>query len=152
MDADNEKSWPGVRQKPYGVHHERTYPIALLHESTDDRCEIPSIVGRERPDNVFQNDHLWNAVKSDHVLHQFPERFEGAASLAAESGTKFNGVLCGRATWKDGIAVYAKQGEKAFRDWLETEGVKNIQNVNEALKAASPWHLKFGATTLAELG
>jgi tagatose 1,6-diphosphate aldolase len=72
--------------------------------------------------------------------------------LAAESGTKFNGVLCGRATWKDGIAVYAKQGEKAFRDWLETEGVKNIQNVNEALKAASPWHLKFGATTLAELG
>jgi tagatose 1,6-diphosphate aldolase len=72
--------------------------------------------------------------------------------LAAESGTKFNGVLCGRATWKDGIAIYAKQGEKAFRDWLDTEGVKNIQNVNEALKAASPWHLKFGATTLAELG
>ena len=71
--------------------------------------------------------------------------------LAAESGTKFNGVLCGRATWKDGIAVYAKQGEKAFRDWLETEGVKNIQNVNQALKAASPWHLKFGANSLAEL-
>jgi tagatose 1,6-diphosphate aldolase len=72
--------------------------------------------------------------------------------LAAESGTKFNGVLCGRATWKDGIAVYAKQGEKAFRDWLESEGVKNIQNVNEALKAASPWYLKFGAKSLAELG
>ena len=71
--------------------------------------------------------------------------------LAAESGTKFNGVLCGRATWKDGIAVYAKQGEKAFRDWLESEGVKNIQNVNQALKAASPWYLKFGANSLAEL-
>jgi tagatose 1,6-diphosphate aldolase len=72
--------------------------------------------------------------------------------LAAESGTKFNGVLCGRATWKDGIAVYAKQGEKAFRDWLDDEGVKNIHNVNEALKAASPWYLKFGAKSLAELG
>jgi tagatose 1,6-diphosphate aldolase len=72
--------------------------------------------------------------------------------LAAESGTRFNGVLCGRATWKDGIAIYARQGEKAFRDWLESEGVKNIQNVNEALKAASPWHLKFGAASLAELG
>src|SRR5271154_1547160 len=72
--------------------------------------------------------------------------------LAAESGTTFNGVLCGRATWKDGIAVYAKQGAKAFEDWLETEGVKNIQNVNEALKAASPWYLKFGASSLAELG
>jgi len=64
--------------------------------------------------------------------------------LAAESGAKFNGVLCGRATWKDGIAVYAKQGAKAFESWLEDEGVKNIENVNRALKAATPWHERFG--------
>ena len=64
--------------------------------------------------------------------------------LAAESGAKFNGVLCGRATWKDGIPVYAKQGAKAFEDWLKTEGVKNIENVNRALKAATPWHERFG--------
>lgn len=42
--------------------------------------------------------------------------------LAAESGTKFNGVLCGRATWKDGISVYAKHGAGRFRlagvDWV----------------------------------
>ncbi len=62
--------------------------------------------------------------------------------LAAESGVAFNGVLCGRATWKDGIAVYAKQGADAFRKWLETTGVENIQNVNKALEAASPWSLK----------
>jgi tagatose 1,6-diphosphate aldolase len=72
--------------------------------------------------------------------------------LAAESGTKFNGVLCGRATWFDGIAIYAKHGVDAFRKWLETEGVVNISNVNEALKAASPWYLKYGAKSLAELG
>ena len=72
--------------------------------------------------------------------------------LAAESGTKFNGVLCGRATWKDGIVIYAKHGAQAFKDWLETTGVENISNVNEALKAASPWYLKFGATSLADLG
>jgi tagatose 1,6-diphosphate aldolase len=72
--------------------------------------------------------------------------------LAGESGTKFNGVLCGRATWKEGIPVYAKQGAKAFRDWLETTGVENIQNVNEALKAATPWYTKFGANSLEELG
>ena len=62
--------------------------------------------------------------------------------LAAESGVAFNGVLCGRATWKDGIAIYAKQGADAFRQWLETTGVENIQNVNKALEAASPWSLK----------
>jgi tagatose 1,6-diphosphate aldolase len=72
--------------------------------------------------------------------------------LAGESGTKFNGVLCGRATWKDGIAIFAKQGEKAFRNWLETTGVENINNVNNSLKAASPWYLKFGVKSLAELG
>lgn len=64
--------------------------------------------------------------------------------LAAESGTTFNGVLCGRATWKDGIAVYAKQGAKAFEEWLNTEGVKNIENVNNALKAAHSWYDKVG--------
>jgi tagatose 1,6-diphosphate aldolase len=72
--------------------------------------------------------------------------------LAGESGTKFNGVLCGRATWKDGIPVFAKQGAAAFRSWLETTGVQNIENVNTALKAASPWYLKYGVSNLAELG
>ena len=72
--------------------------------------------------------------------------------LAGESGTKFNGVLCGRATWKDGIPIYAKEGAAAFKHWLETVGVENISNVNEALKAASPWYLKYGASSLEELG
>jgi tagatose 1,6-diphosphate aldolase len=62
--------------------------------------------------------------------------------LAVESGTSFNGVLCGRATWKDGIAIYAKQGAKAFEDWLNTTGVENISNVNNALKQAHSWHDK----------
>jgi tagatose 1,6-diphosphate aldolase len=71
--------------------------------------------------------------------------FTEALELAAESGVKFNGVLCGRATWKDGIPIYAKQGADAFRKWLETEGVKNIENVNERLKAASSWHSIYDA-------
>jgi len=65
--------------------------------------------------------------------------------LAVESGTSFNGVLCGRATWKDGIAIYAKQGAKAFEDWLNTVGVENITNVNNALKNAHSWHDKVQA-------
>jgi tagatose 1,6-diphosphate aldolase len=70
--------------------------------------------------------------------------FIESLALAAESGVKFNGVLCGRATWKDGIPVYAKQGAKAFEQWLRTEGVKNISNVNESLKAATPWFELYG--------
>jgi tagatose 1,6-diphosphate aldolase len=70
--------------------------------------------------------------------------FAETLELAGESGVKFNGVLCGRATWKDGIPIYAKQGAAAFRKWLETEGVKNINNVNEKLKAATSWHSIYG--------
>jgi len=65
--------------------------------------------------------------------------------LAGESGVAFNGVLCGRATWKDGIAIYAKEGADAFQRWLDTTGVENIQNVNKALEAATPWTNKIEA-------
>jgi len=78
--------------------------------------------------------------------------FTEALELAAESGVKFAGVLCGRATWKDGIPVYGKQGADAFRKWLETEGVKNISNVNDRLKAATPWHEIYGVREAAMAG
>jgi tagatose 1,6-diphosphate aldolase len=64
--------------------------------------------------------------------------------MAAEAGTDYSGVLCGRATWKDAIPVYAKQGVKALEDWLSDQGVKNINAVNEAIKPAKPWYLKAG--------
>ncbi|MGE5734118.1 MAG: tagatose 1,6-diphosphate aldolase, partial [Acidobacteriota bacterium] len=70
--------------------------------------------------------------------------FTEALELAAESGVKFNGVLCGRATWKEGIPVYAKEGAEAFRKWLQTQGVENINNVNDRLKAATSWHEIYG--------
>jgi tagatose 1,6-diphosphate aldolase len=77
--------------------------------------------------------------------------FNESLELAAESGTNFSGVLCGRATWKEGIPVYAKQGAKALEDWLNDQGVKNIKNVNERLKAAKPWFSFYGATSAAAL-
>jgi tagatose 1,6-diphosphate aldolase len=78
--------------------------------------------------------------------------FSETLELAAEAGTRFSGVLCGRATWKDGIPIYGKQGADAFRQWLESEGVKNIANVNERLKPAHPWYEFYGAKSADELG
>jgi tagatose 1,6-diphosphate aldolase len=77
--------------------------------------------------------------------------FTESLELAGEAGTRFSGVLCGRATWKDGIPVYAKQGAAAFRKWLESEGVKNIQNVNSRLTVAQPWFSFYGAATAEAL-
>jgi tagatose 1,6-diphosphate aldolase len=78
--------------------------------------------------------------------------FTESLELAAEAGVKFNGVLCGRATWKDGIPIYATQGAAAFRKWLEGEGVKNIENVNQRLKAATSWFSIYGAKEPAMVG
>jgi len=70
--------------------------------------------------------------------------FNESLALAAAAGTKFSGVLCGRATWKDGIAIYAKQGLAAFEQWLGTQGRANIEAVNRSLQAATPWHAVYG--------
>ena len=78
--------------------------------------------------------------------------FTESLELAAEAGTKFSGVLCGRATWKDGISIYGKQGGPAFRNWLEDQGVKNIENVNARLAAARPWYEFYGAKSADALG
>jgi tagatose 1,6-diphosphate aldolase len=79
------------------------------------------------------------------------DTFSETLDLAAESGVNFSGVLCGRATWKDAIPVYAKQGVKALEDWLQDQGVKNIKNVNGRLTAAKPWFSFYGASSVSAL-
>lgn len=67
------------------------------------------------------------------------ETFSETLELAAEAGANFSGVLCGRATWKDGVPVFAAGGLSALEEWLASEGVKNIQRVNALLGPAKPW-------------
>ncbi|HTS27378.1 MAG TPA: tagatose 1,6-diphosphate aldolase [Bryobacteraceae bacterium] len=69
--------------------------------------------------------------------------FTESLKMASEAGTDYSGVLCGRATWKEGIPVYAKQGVKALEEWLQREGVRNINAVNDAIRTATPWHAKL---------
>jgi len=71
-------------------------------------------------------------------------QFTESLKMASEAGTDYSGVLCGRATWKEGIPIYAKQGGKALEDWLQKEGVRNINAVNDAIKSATPWSAKMG--------
>jgi tagatose 1,6-diphosphate aldolase len=71
------------------------------------------------------------------------EVFVESLNMATEAGTDYSGVLCGRATWKEGMGIYAKQGVKALEDWLLDQGVKNINAVNAALSGATPWSKKL---------
>lgn len=67
------------------------------------------------------------------------EHFLESLRLAAEAGARFSGVLCGRATWQEGVPVYAHYGLPALERWLETRGVANIQAINECLAGAVSW-------------
>ncbi len=76
-------------------------------------------------------------------------QFTESLKMASEAGTDYSGVLCGRATWKEGIPIYAKHGVKALEEWLQREGVKNIEAVNEAIRSAVPWYSKAGVAQTA---
>ena len=69
--------------------------------------------------------------------------FQDTLKFACDSGAKFNGVLCGRATWANGVEVFAKDGEEAAVNWLNTVGRKNIEELNEVVeKTATSWKEK----------
>jgi tagatose 1,6-diphosphate aldolase len=65
--------------------------------------------------------------------------------LAIEAGTNFAGVLCGRATWQEGVPVFANQGYDALVGWLEKHGVENITALNRLLaQGAHAWWEAYG--------
>lgn len=73
--------------------------------------------------------------------------FRRTLYFAKDSGSRFNGVLCGRATWKNGAAKFAEAGKDAAEKWLRDEGRDNIESLNAILKVcATPWQ-KAGKIT-----
>lgn len=73
------------------------------------------------------------------------ELFQDTLRFAKEAESGFNGVLCGRATWKDSVAIFVNEGKEATRDWLATQGRQNIEDLNVVVKeSATPWTERIG--------
>ncbi|WP_321388828.1 tagatose-bisphosphate aldolase [uncultured Enterococcus sp.] len=71
------------------------------------------------------------------------ELFQKTIKFAKEAGSTFNGVLCGRATWRDGVKPYVMNGEGAGKEWFQTQGRENIETLNGIVEqSASSWHEK----------
>ena len=60
--------------------------------------------------------------------------FQDTLHFAKESGSTFNGVLCGRATWAGATKAYQEGGEAATIKWLETIGKQNIVELDAVLQ------------------
>lgn len=72
--------------------------------------------------------------------------FQDTIEFAGESGSTFNGVLCGRATWKDAAAVFLTEEDEAYSEtkkWLRTQGKENIEVLNQVVdNYAQSWKEK----------
>jgi tagatose 1,6-diphosphate aldolase len=166
-DGKDEKTVEYARKKPdlvmgsmkefskpqYGVDVLKVeVPINMKYVAGTKACTGESAYTRDQAKDYFRKAatvaqrpfiYLSAGVTND----VFAETLE----LASETGVNFSGVLCGRATWYDGIPVYAKKGAAALEDWMNGQGVKNIENVNARLKAAKPWYAFYGASSAAAL-
>ena len=158
----DEKGLAFARKKPEYVAH-------IMQEFSKSRYGV-DILKVELPVNpaFVQGTRAFNGEARAYSRQNAIEHFRNAASVAtrpfiflsagssdevfcemlelvAEAGVKFAGVLCGRATWQGGIAVYANEGVTALSRWLEGRGVQNIQSVNNVLEfAATPWWDVYG--------
>ncbi|WP_415363412.1 Tagatose 1,6-bisphosphate aldolase [Mammaliicoccus lentus] len=57
--------------------------------------------------------------------------FNKSLKFAKDSGSKFNGVLCGRATWKGATETLVTDGWDASEKWLNDIGLQNLKTLNQ---------------------
>lgn len=122
------------------------------------KVEVPVnmnyVEGFAKDEVLFTKEEAAQAFKDQEAASDLPyiylsagvsaKLFQETLAFAAASGAKFNGVLCGRATWAGCVPVYIKDGAEAAREWLRTEGFKNIDDLNKVLeKTASSWEDKI---------
>lgn len=127
------------------------YGIDLL------KVEVPvsifHISGHEQYDNydpVFSKEEAAAHYRSCSEKSSLPfiylsggvtnEQFIDTLYFAKAAGSAFNGCLCGRAIWKDGVEPFATGGDEAFYSWLQKKGAENLNNVIKAInETATPW-------------
>ncbi|MFL2094836.1 tagatose-bisphosphate aldolase [Marinilactibacillus psychrotolerans] len=63
--------------------------------------------------------------------------FQDTLCFAKEAGSTFNGVLCGRASWANGVESFIAEGEDNARKWMQETGRKNVEELNAVLEATA---------------
>ena len=78
--------------------------------------------------------------------------FREELEFAGQNGANYSGILGGRATWRDGVQVYADGGKDALVKWLDTKGRENVEELNDILnKYAKPWYDIYGGLNNIEV-
>ena len=160
-DSDDVKSKAYAKIKPYKVieamkeFSKPQYKVDVL------KVEVPVdmnyVEGYTEGECVYSKEKAASYFKEQSEATKLPfiflsagvsaKLFQETLKFAKDSGSTFNGVLCGRATWKDGVIPFAIGGEQAGRDWLKDIGRRNTEELNIVLKeTANSWFAKVKVT------
>lgn len=153
-DATNSdtKSKEYAKVKPHKVNgaikafEDEKYAIDVLKVEVPVNMEFVEGYGT---DVVYTKQEAMNYFKEQSDLAKVPfiflsagvtnDMFNNTLYFAKEAGSKFAGVLCGRATWAGGVDEFIKSEQDGI-NWINTVGKENIQKLNEVLeKTATPW-------------
>ncbi|HEY3874520.1 MAG TPA: tagatose 1,6-diphosphate aldolase [Candidatus Kapabacteria bacterium] len=134
-------------QDRYGVDVLKVeVPVTMKFVAGTSACTGESAYTREEAKNYFRE--ASSATPKPFIFLSAgvtDEVFRETITLAGEAESKFCGVLCGRATWQDGVPIFGQQGTAALEAWLADRGVQNIEALNSVLKsAARPWYEAYG--------
>ena len=153
---DDVKSAAYAKVKPHKVNDamkvfsDPRYNVDVLKVEVPVNMNFVEGFTKEGVEPVYTREEALRLFKEQSEITDLPfiflsagvsaELFQETLRFAKEAGSTFNGVLCGRATWKDAVAVFATEGEEAGRAWLASQGRKNIEDLNVVLdETATPW-------------
>lgn len=157
---DDAKGKDYAKVKPHKVNEmmkefsKDRYQVDVLKVEVPVNMNYVEGFAKEATDVVYTKKEALNYFKEQSDSTHLPfiflsagvsaKLFQDTLYFAKEAESTFNGVLCGRATWKDSVEVFVKEGKKAAIEWLNTQGKQNMDELNEALNAtASSWHNKL---------
>lgn len=154
-EVEDTKSAEYARLKPHKVNEavkefsKPEYKVDVLKLETP--VNMNFVEGYSKGEVVYSQKEAADYFKEQSDLASLPfiflsagvsaELFNQTLEFAKEAGSTFNGVLCGRATWSGVVEAFALNGEDAAREWLRTEGKRNINTLNEVIdRTATSWH------------
>ena len=146
-NMDSEKGEQYAKVRPNKVNtamkefSDPRYKVDVLKVETPTNMNFVEGIGKENP--VYTRDEAIRYFKEQSESTNLPfiflsggvsaEIFQETLRLAKEADSNFNGVLCGRATWKYSVDIFGKDQQEA-KKWLDTTGKENITTLNEVLK------------------
>lgn len=130
-------------KEPYGIDLLKVeVPVSIYHiEGYDQYDRYKPVYSKEEAARFYLECSMKSSLPFIYLSGGVTnEQFIETLHFAKKAGSQFNGCLCGRAIWKDGVSFFAKEGEKSYYDWLKSTGTENLNRVAEVInETATPW-------------